>query len=112
MGFHVEAPTGRATLEELFALVDRLDAIAAADPEARILLDETAFENAGIGTDEVRQVGVRWLETAHAQHVRIAVVAPDSTMFGMSRMGVVYAEAEEKIRVFRDRAAAEAWLRL
>ena len=112
MALHLEAPTGPATLDELYKLIDRLEAIAAADPEARILLDQTAFEYAGIGTAEVKQVGMRWQETRHARHVPIAVVAPDSTVFGISRMAVVYAEAEGKIRVFRDRVAATDWLSL
>jgi len=110
MAFHVEAPTGRATLEALLALVARLDAVAAADPEAGILLDQTQFEYAGIGTDEVRTVGEAWQATAHASRARVAVVAPDSTVFGLSRQGVAYAEAESTIRVFRTRDEAEGWL--
>lgn len=110
MAIHVEAPTGRATLEALLALVARLDAVAAADPDARILLDQTDFEYAGIGTDEVRTVGAAWQATVHASRARVAVVAPDSTVFGLSRQGVAYADAASTIRVFRTRAEAEAWL--
>ena len=110
MAIHVEAPTGPATLPALLALVERLDAAAARVPDLRILLDQTAFEYAGIGTDEVRTVGEAWRATRHARNSRVAIVAPDSTIFGLSRMAVAYAEAGSLIHVFRTRAEAEAWL--
>jgi hypothetical protein len=56
-------------------------------------------------------------ETARDQYfapgTRRALVVSDDTTFGLSRMYATYAESlGQVITVFRDRAAAEAWLGL
>jgi hypothetical protein len=112
MGFHIESPAGPVTLAALTALIDRLEAVAAADPGARILLDESEMTLVGIGAAEVQRLASRLQDTEHLRHARVAVVAPDSTIFGISRMGIAYAEAGRTIRIFRERAEAEAWLSL
>ena len=113
MAVHVETPIGLATLESLTALVDRLDVVAAADPDLLVIVDQTDFDYSTMDRALVQQVAGYWEMTAHARHLRrIAIVAPDSTAFGLTRMGVSYAEANETAHVFRTRSEAEAWLRL
>jgi len=40
-----------------------------------------------------------------------AVVAPNDLLFGLGRMWQTHLEKENRARVFRDRAAAEAWVK-
>ena len=80
------------------------------DPHYRQLVDMSGVTAILVSTKVIE-------ETAHDQYfapgVRRAFVASDDAAFGMARMFALHAEGlGQTIQVFRDRAAAEAWLGL
>jgi hypothetical protein len=80
------------------------------DPHYRQLADITGITELLVSAKVVQ-------ETAHDQYfapgVRRAFVASDDAVFGMARMFALHAEGMgQTIQVFRERAAAEAWLGL
>ena len=38
------------------------------------------------------------------------MVAPNPVVYGLNRMAIVFADDEDRIRVFRNREAATSWL--
>jgi hypothetical protein len=80
------------------------------DPHFRQLTDLSGVTELLVSTKVIK-------ETAHDQYfapgVRRAFVACDDAAFGLARMFALHAECMgQTIQVFRDRAAAEAWLGL
>ena len=80
------------------------------DPHYRQLTDLSGVTELLVSTKVIQ-------DTAHDQYfapgVRRAFVASDDAAFGLARMFALHAEAVgQTIHVFRDRAAAEAWLGL
>lgn len=98
---------------DLFAAYERLYA----DPAHRVGMDELTdcraverVEATTAGLVALAAATARMLDGA-AQAWRVAIVAPSDVVFGMARMYEAFrSESPEQVRVFRDRAAAEAWL--
>jgi hypothetical protein len=102
--------SGNVTLDDVLAHFDALERDPQCPPRLDVLLDLTTQETPP-RPDQLRSV---------AEHIRAvtgpafglcAIVTSSESMFGLLRMFEVYAEAHfEQLRVFRDSAAAEAWL--
>jgi hypothetical protein len=80
------------------------------DPHFRQLADMSGVTELLVSTKVIQ-------DTAHDQYFapgsKRAFVAPDDAAFGLARMFALHAESMgQTIHVFRDRAAAEAWLGL
>ena len=108
---HEVVVDGDASVDGVAALLRRLEAIAEADPELRFLLDETGSRAFSIGPREMREIAAVWRANTHLPRARVAVLAPSPVIFGLNRMAISLADADN-VRVFRTRAEAEAWLTL
>jgi hypothetical protein len=77
------------------------------------LVDMTGVDRLDVSSESVRQL-VRMFTPLDPEGLvtRLAIVAPRDHVFGMARMyEILRSDAPEEICVFRDRAAAERWLR-
>lgn len=113
---HVEVTlSGRLGYDSIAGMLTELDALANAALPATltVLVDETEASPGLLNPLDIRRWIDNWKQAAALKQGRIAVVAPTLVMFGLNRMaqGVAGSEADEHLAVFRDRAAAEAWLR-
>ena len=121
ISYHIEKDAGRVVLEfrgtitdrELFATYEALYA----DPSHRVGLDELTdcreVERVDVTTGALVALAASTarLLDGKQQTWRVAIVAPSDVVFGMARMYEAFrAESPEQVQVFRDRAAAEAWL--
>ena len=102
---------GDASVAGVAGLLRRLDAVAARAPGTRFLLDETGFRALSIGPREMREIAATWRATVHLPQARVAVVAPSPLVYGLNRMAISLADADN-VAVFRTREEAEAWLTL
>lgn len=77
------------------------------------LVDLSAVTELRATPEDLRRLAEAQMVTARmVPHAVAAVVAPADHSFGMARMWEAYADATGWItRVFRDRAAADAWLK-
>jgi len=77
------------------------------------LVDLTRVTELKMSVDDLRRITMEHRMTAKAApRAVIAVVAPRDHVFGMARMWEAFAtEIGWTIRVFRERGAAETWLR-
>lgn len=74
----------------------------------RAMVDLTAVTRAEVHTDHVSMVG---LESPYAPGSLLALVAPDDVTYGLARaFEMTVEEGGRTVRVFRDRAEADAWL--
>ena len=82
------------------------------DPSFHDLVDLTAVTSFDVSSEGVRQLADGFRATdALGLHTRLAIVAPNDALFGMSRMyGILRDDAPEEIQVFRNRTDATAWL--
>ena len=78
------------------------------DAGFRALVDLTAVTRAEMHTDDVTKVG---LESPYAPGSWLALVASDDVTYGLARAFEMTVESRGRmVRVFRDRAEADAWL--
>ena len=101
---------GPATEDEVFEHNRRLRNDPHFDPQYRQLADMSGITELLVSTKVIQ-------DTAHDQFfapgVPRAFVSLNETAFGLARMFALHAEGSgQTIQVFRERAAAEAWLGL
>ncbi len=113
-GVRVATFTGVVDERTLLDAYERAVAAPDYDPDLDDLLDFSGAERVAIVAEGVRRL-VAYFDRADlpGHHARLAVVAPQDYVFGLARMyETLRGGAPGQIRVFRDRAAAEAWLGL
>jgi hypothetical protein len=97
------------TFRELRDVMTAIAADPAFDPQFASLADLSRVKAVEVDPTEVASVA---LAPVFGPMTRRAIVAPTDLAFGMARMFATYAgQASQDVRVFRDMAAAEAWLR-
>jgi hypothetical protein len=102
--------SGRLERGELLGLVDALEALAQVQPSLRLLVDESEVEVSLIGPLDIRSIAQAWAGATTLKQIRVAVYAPSPVVYGLNRMVQAFGNAQGKIAIFRDRAAALAWL--
>jgi hypothetical protein len=107
---HVVTFRGDATYSDLVDLLERLDAIAVEQPPTRILIDETGLKAGLISTTDLRRIASAWGRAEALKRARIGVVAPSSVVYGLNRMVTIFARADGRIGIFRERSEATSWL--
>lgn len=95
----VEAPI-------ILALLDNLERRA---PTA-VLIDESELKVRLIGPADMKRIADRWSGARTLRRAAIAVVAPNAAVYGLNRMFQLMTGADTRLAVFRDHAAAYAWL--
>src|ERR1700733_923441 len=107
--------SGRLGYDTIAAMLTELDALAntALPATLAVLVDETEASPGLLNPLDIRRWVDRWKQATALKRGRIAVIAPTLVMFGLNRMaqGLAGSESDEHLAVFRDRAAAETWLR-
>jgi hypothetical protein len=104
--------SGAATLDGFLALVRGVVDDERFVAPMEILADYSELDMRGLTAQDMRRIAD--LATGRAGDfgaTRAAVIAPRSLSFGMHRMGASQIESEMAVRIFDDRAAAEAWLK-
>lgn len=108
------ALSGRLGYDAIAAMLTELEALANAALPAplSVLVDETEASPGLLNPLDIRRWIDNWKQAAALKQGRIAVVAPTLVMFGLNRMaqGLAGGDSDAHLAVFRDRAAAEAWL--
>jgi hypothetical protein len=101
------------TAEALHALADQLETLEAASPVVpHRLTDLSAVTDVQLTSEEMRHFAARRKALRFANSFRSAIVAVDDLHLGYARMFQILNDHPEiTVRVFRDVAAAEAWLR-
>jgi hypothetical protein len=113
-GVRVATFTGVVDERTLLDAYERVVATPDYDPDLDDLLDFGDVERVDVAGEGVRRL-VAYFDRADlpGHHARLAIVAPQDYVFGLARMyEALRGGAPGQIRVFRDRAAAEAWLGL
>jgi len=110
---HIEA-TGIVTAEELVDSVPRLMSHPDFRPGMAHLFDLTSAEDTDVTADELRELARVFVgHLDELQTSRLAVVAKDPVLFGVSRMYEAFANLQPvPMRVMRDRDESLEWLRL
>lgn len=76
------------------------------------IFDATQVEAVDVTADDVRRLSSITEEfTKHGVPVKVAIIAPGDVEFGLSRMyEMLQIQSINVLKVFRERAAAEAWI--
>ena len=101
---------GEATLEGMLVLLRELDDRAKERPGLRAILDESNLRVSQLRVGDVRQIIDAFRLARHIRSARVAIVAPSPVVYGMNRMAMAFADANDVFCVFRTRKEAEAWL--
>jgi hypothetical protein len=104
--------SGELTLRDLVEAIEPMLQASGFEPDMPQLLDLGSVERSGITADQMRSlVEVFAKEVPRVGSGRVAVFAPRPVIFGLSRMyEALSEELPMRLRVFRDRDEAEAWL--
>jgi len=104
--------SGRVTGEDLVAYYHRLRSHPDFRSNLSEIFDLTDVTAAEVGADDVRRLSSVTEEFTHrGVTVKVAIVAPRDLEFGLSRMyEMLQSQSKNDVRVFRDRAEAEAWI--
>ena len=104
--------SGRAEAETILRLLDELSALAERNSSLRILIDETGLGAGLVGPADIRRIIAAWRRATALSSTRIAVFVSNLAIYGLNRMfqGLSGRDAEDRVSVFTDRAAATAWL--
>jgi hypothetical protein len=104
--------SGRAEADTILKLLDELSALAERNTSLRVLIDETGLGAGFIGPADIRRIIAAWRRATALGSTRIAVFVSNLAIYGLNRMfqGLGGREAEARVSVFTDRAAATAWL--
>jgi hypothetical protein len=101
--------SGVITLPEIWAHQEKLSKDLDFDPSFAQLLDVTQVTKLDLCSEDVRNIAE---SNTFSSNPRLAIVATSSLVYGMARMFQIFREmkGEERIRVFRDRDEALAWV--
>ncbi len=104
--------SGRAEAERILRLLDELSALAERNTSLRVLIDETGLGAGFVGPADIGRIISAWRRATALRSARTAVFASNQAIYGRNRMfqGLSGREAEGRVSVFTDRAAATAWL--
>lgn len=104
--------SGRAEAETILKLLDELSALAERNASLRVLIDETSLGAGFIGPADIGRIIAAWRRATALGSTRIAVFVSNLAIYGLNRMfqGLGGRDAEARVSVFTDRAAATAWL--
>ncbi|HET6472896.1 MAG TPA: hypothetical protein VFG38_13705 [Pseudomonadales bacterium] len=104
--------SGRVTGDDLVAYYHRLRSHPDFRSDLSEIFDLTDVTEADVGADDVRRLSSVTEEfTRRGVTVKVAIVAPRDLEFGLSRMyEMLQSQSKNDVRVFRDRAEAEAWI--
>lgn len=103
---HVVTLTDTADYDTITGMLRELDEAA---PQL-IFIDESAFRPDLLAGVHIQEFAKQWRAAVSLRAARLAVHAPNPAMYGLNRMFQLWAGAEEKMAVFRERDAALAWL--
>jgi hypothetical protein len=104
--------SGRAEAETILRLLDELSALAKRNASLLVLIDETDLGAGFVGPADIRRIIAAWRRATALGSTRIAVFVSNLAIYGLNRMfqGLGGRDAEARVSVFTDRAAAMAWL--
>jgi hypothetical protein len=75
-----------------------------------IFIDESAFKPDLLSGIHIQEFAKQWRNATALRAARMSVHAPSPVMFGLNRMFQLWADAEDRVAVFRRRDEALAWL--
>ncbi len=101
---------GDATLERVLVLLREFDERARESPGLRAILDESDLRVSQLRAGDVRRIIDAFRLARHIRSARVAIVAPTPVVYGLNRMAMAFADADDVFCVFRAREEAEAWL--
>jgi hypothetical protein len=107
---HVVKLAGELSVTGLLAFIEQLDALAAQQPSIELLLDESDAKASLISPLDLRRIARAWGDSTAAERTRIAIFAPSPVIYGLNRMVQVFGNTERRMKVFKSRAEATAWL--
>lgn len=104
--------SGRAEAETILRLLDELSALAERNISLRVLIDETGLGAGFVGPADIGRIISAWRRATGLRSTRIAVFVSNLAIYGLNRMfqGLSGRDAEGRVSVFTDRAAATSWL--
>lgn len=88
-----------------------LDSLEIAQP-AFVLVDESELKVGLIGPGDIQRIAHQWSIAKKLRDAAIAVVAPNPVVYGLNRMFQLVSDADTRLAVFWDRAAAVNWVGL
>jgi hypothetical protein len=86
-----------------------LDSLEVAEP-AFVLIDESELKVGLIGPGDIQRIAHRWSIAKNLRDAAIAVVAPNPVVYGLNRMFQLVSDADTRLAVFWNRAAAVNWV--
>jgi len=86
-----------------------LNSLETAEP-AFVLIDESELKVGLIGPGDIQRIAHQWSVAKHLRDAAIAVVAPSPVVYGLNRMFQLVSNADTRLAVFWDRAAALGWI--
>jgi hypothetical protein len=107
---HVVMLSGEVNVPDVLVLIDQLNALAREQPSFELLVDESEAKASLIGPLDLRKLAQAWSESAASKRARIAIFAPTPVIYGLNRMVQSFGAGEGRLKVFKSRAAATAWL--
>jgi hypothetical protein len=104
--------SGRVSGDDLVTYYHRLRSHPDFRGDLNEIFDLSDVTDAAVDADDVRRLsGVTEEFTRRGVAVRVAIVAPRDLEFGLARMyEMLQSQSLNEVRVFRDRADAEAWI--
>jgi hypothetical protein len=104
--------SGRVTGRDLVDYYHRLRAHPDFRGSLNEIFDATQVDTIDLTADDVRRLSSVTEEfTRRGVPVKVAIIAPGDLEFGMSRMyEMLQSQSINVLKVFRERAAAEAWI--
>ncbi|MDP9280663.1 MAG: hypothetical protein M3P38_01035 [Chloroflexota bacterium] len=93
-------------------MLDELSALAERNTSLRVLIDETGLGAGFVGPADIGRIITAWRRATALRSTRIAVFVSNLAIYGLNRMfqGLSGRDAEGRVSVFTDRAAATSWL--
>lgn len=105
--------SGVITEPVLFHTYEQLLSEPDYDPTLNDLVDMRGVERLEVSSQGVRQLVGLFAQPETQSTNKLAIVAPESYIFGMARMyEILSSDTSEQIQVFRDLRDAERWLGL
>jgi hypothetical protein len=98
--------TGTSDYDTITGMLRELDQLA----PRLIFIDEAQFKPDLLSGIHIQEFAKQWRNAAALRAARMSVHAPNPVMYGLNRMFQLWAGAEDKMAVFRDRDEALAWL--
>jgi hypothetical protein len=103
--------TGTVTDDEFISHRADLDADTRVGPGYLLLVDLRGAAEIKISVEAFRQDAAADSFVAQRQGVRVAIVAPETAIFGLARMfQLLHDEGPQEVEVFRAMPEAEQWL--